>query len=64
MKKAEKILQSIRNNYLKALRANDRASTLSYRGQTTRALAERDKANAYVTAAYDAEDALLKIIQN
>jgi hypothetical protein len=60
--KAHRLLTSISRSYDLAIRAECRAVAL--RGKTAKALAERDKAIAYVEKAIDAEMELRDLIDN
>lgn len=61
-KKAVALLNKISRSYDLAMRATDRAVARGIRGSTTKALAERDKAIAYIEAAVDAEFELRSMI--
>jgi hypothetical protein len=62
MVKAHKLLDRIHRNYELAMKAMDRAVAL--RGKTTRALAERDKAQRYIHKAYNADADLCEYINS
>jgi uncharacterized protein YifE (UPF0438 family) len=60
-KKAISLLDKIARNYVRAIRATERAHALT--GKTAKALAERDKAIKYITAAACAEIDLYDMIE-
>lgn len=62
-KKALNLLLRLSRNYDLAIRATDRATAYGIRGKTTQALAERDKAMAYIEKAVDAECDLRNLIE-